>query len=606
MKLRIWQKILALMLIPLSFEIAATAVLMNVLNSTENSAARFYNSRKILSEYHTMQNHLNEAGIDIATMGVYREDGSPPNFEEDRKRVEQAKEGVLKAADVHPNVREALNLAPALFDHALELIEKAKKNYNDPTIPFRKKGSLLKNDVFNLLMDSDPLVRRIVDVETTIDSLEASELEKSRWLLIGSAVGAFLLSLLITLLAALTFYRSFGKRLQLIEGNAEKVALHQELPAALSGGDEIDELDRTLHSAAQFVQSIHQKEFAVLNKSVDVLCSIDARFKIISIGESVEKSWFYRVDDVLGRSIFTLLPEPDAVRIRKILSESTEAAVEHDFESEFKCGDGETREFAWKVRWNPAESSYFCVLRDISERKKIERAKQRLLAIASHDLRTPLMSVSANLSSLAAGRFGELDGNLQRALTESEQNLDKLMDLIQSLLDLERMESTGANLEMGCVSALDTALQAISSIEPEARTANINILPPTRDEAIMADERRLTQILTNLLRNGLNRSKANQTVTVTVASNGPLVRIYVIDEGAAISADEHDLIFEKYFQSHNDDQRRDRRASLNLALAKVLTEAQNGVIGVTSESGRGNQFYVQFSKFELPSNEDKA
>jgi signal transduction histidine kinase len=116
----------------------------------------------------------------------------------------------------------------------------------------------------------------------------------------------------------------------------------------------------------------------------------------------------------------------------------------------------------------------------------------------------------------------------------------------------------------------------------------------------------LTQILTNLLRNGLNRSKANQTVTVTVASNGPLVRIYVIDEGAAISADEHDLIFEKYFQSHNDDQRRDRRASLNLALAKVLTEAQNGVIGVTSESGRGNQFYVQFSKFELPSNEDKA
>lgn len=595
------------MLIPLSFEIAATAVLMNVLISTENSATRFYNSRKILSEYHTMQNHLNEAGIDIATMGVYREDHSPPNFEEDKMRVEQAKEGVLKAADVHPNVREALNLAPALFDHALELIEKAKKNYNDPTIPARKKGSLLKNDVFNLLMDSDPLVRRIVDVQTSIDSLESSELDKSRWLLVSSAIGAFLLSLLVTFLAAVTFYRSFGKRLQLIESNAEKVAMQQELPAALSGGDEIDELDRTLHAAAQFVKSVHQKEFAVLNKSVDVLCSIDTRFKIISIGESVEKSWFYRVDDVLGRSIFTLLPEPDAVRIRKILSESTEAAFEHDFESEFRCGDGETREFAWKVRWNPKESSYFCVLRDISERKKIERAKQRLLAIASHDLRTPLMSVSANLSSLAAGRFGELDGNLQAALTESEQNLDKLMDLIQSLLDLERMESTGANLEMGCVSAMDVALQAISAVEPVARAANINIVSPSRDEAILADERRLTQILTNLLHNSLNRSKADQTVTVVVASNGPLVRIYVLDEGATISPDEQDLIFEKYFQSHSEDQRRDRRASLNLALAKVLTEAQNGVIGVTSEPGKGSQFYVQFAKFVLPSdNEDKT
>ncbi len=606
MKLRIWQKILILMLIPLSFEIAATFFLAQILSTTEKTSEQFHNSRKILSEYHTMQNYLNEAAIDVANMCVYHADGSQPDFEEDKRRVEQAKAVVERAADIHPAVQKALDTAPALFEHAIELINKAKKNYDDPTLTLRKRGSLLKNDVFNLLMESDPLVTRVIDVETSIGTLESSELERARWLIVSSAAGAFVVSLMITALAALIFYRSFGKRLQLIQGNAEKIASGQALPSALTGGDEIDELDRTLHSAAQFVENIHQKEFAVLNKSVDVLCSIDTRFKIISIGQSVATSWFYSVDDVLGRSIFTLLSEPDAVRIRSILTESTEREVEHDFESQLNCGDGQVREFAWKVKWNPEKGNYFCVARDISERKKIERAKQRLLAIASHDLRTPLMSVSANLSSLAAGRFGELEKSLQRALTESEQNLDKLMDLIQSLLDLERLESTKANLELSCVSAMDAALQAIEAIEPQAKQIGVRIVPPGRDESILADERRLVQVLSNLLQNALSRSRLDQTITVTVTATDAFVKVSITDQGPSIRPDEEDLIFEKYFQPHNNEQRRDRRASLSLALAKVLTEAQNGVIGVSTHNGKATEFHVEFPRFVLQESiEDK-
>lgn len=552
-----------------------------------------------------MQNHFNAAAIDIATLGVYRKDGSPPNFEEDKRRIQQAEIGVKSAADIHPNVQEALNLAPAVFEHAIQLIEKAQKRYEDPTIPKRKKGSLLKNEVFSLLMESDPLVKRMVDVETSMDTLESLELEKSRLQVIVSASIAFLCSLLISLFVGFMFYRSFGKRLQLIEGNAEKVALRKPLPEALSGGDEIDELDRTLHSAAQFVESVYQKEFAVLNKSVDVLCSIDNRFKIISIGESVENSWFYKVGDVLGRSIFTLLPEHDVTKVRTILSEVNTAGAQCDFETELNCGDGQVREFAWKIRWNQEEDKFYCVLRDISERKKVERAKQRLLAIASHDLRTPLMSVSANLSSLAAGRFGELDPKLSAALTKSEQDLDKLMNLIQSLLDLERMESTNANLELSCVSALDATLEAISMVELQAREANVQIIPPSRDDSILADSRRFTQIITNLLQNALERSQAHQTITVSIASGEQVVSINVIDQGLGIAGDELDLVFEKYFQPRNEEQRKIKSQGISLALAKVLTEAQNASIGVVSERGKGCNFYVQFPRFILSAAEDK-
>ncbi|MBS1957620.1 MAG: PAS domain S-box protein [Cyanobacteria bacterium SZAS-4] len=605
MNLRIWQKILILMLIPLSFEVAATAFLVQVLSSTQKIEERFRNSRKVLSDYHVMQNHFNTAAIDIATLGVYRKDGSPPDFQEDKRRIQLAEVGVKSAANIHPNIQEALNMAPAVFEHAIELIDKAQRNYEDPTIPRRKKGSILKNEVFSLLMESDPLVKRMVDVETSMDTLESLELEKSRWQVIVSASIAFIFSLLISLFVGFMFYRNFVHRLQLIEANAEKVALGQALPEALSGGDEIDELDRTLHSAAQFIESVHQKEFAVLNKSVDVLCSIDNRFRIISIGESVENSWFYKVGDVLGRSIFTLLPENDAAKVRTVLNEVNTVESERDFETELNCGDGQLREFAWKVRWNEDEDKFYCVLRDISERKKVERAKQRLLAIASHDLRTPLMSVSANLTSLAAGRFGELDLKLRTALTKSEQDLDKLMDLIQSLLDLERMESTNANLELSCVSALDATLEAISTVETRAREGNVLILPPSNDDSILADSRRFTQIVTNLLQNALERSSPNQKIIVSISSDKFVVRINIVDQGSELAADELELVFEKYFQPRNDVQKKIKSQGLSLALAKVLTEAQNASIGVTSEPGKGCNFYVQFPRFILNPAEDR-
>jgi PAS domain S-box-containing protein len=454
-------------------------------------------------------------------------------------------------------------------------------------------------------MESDPLVKRIVDVETSIETLESSELEKSRWLVAVSAIVAFLLSLLISILVASVLFRSFGKRLQLIEGNAEKVALSQPLPPALTGGDEIDELDRTLHSAAQYVESVHKKEFAVLNKSVDVLCSIDNRFKIISIGESVQNSWQYTVDDVLGRSIFTLLPDHDATRVRNILSETSQTATEHDFETEFKCGDGIIREFAWKVSWIPEANKYYCVIRDVSERKNVERAKQRLLAIASHDLRTPLMSVSVNLTSLSAGRFGELDENLKGALTEAEQNLDKLMDLIQSLLDLERMESSKTHFELNCVSALDACLQAISTVAAQAQSSKVEIVRPNRDESLLADERRLVQTLTNLLQNALNQSTPGNTISVSINSKDNLVQINVDDQGPHIPAEELDLVFEKYFQSRNNQQQKNKSNGLGLALAKVLIEAQNGTIGVLSEKGKGSRFYITLPKFASESEDQQ-
>ena len=536
---------------------------------------------------------------------MYRADGSPPDFDGDIQRIQFAKSGVMTAADIHPTVREALAAAPAVFDHTLELIERARTLSQDKSIPIRKKGSLLKNQVFSLIMESDPLVKRIVDVETSMETLESAELENARWLVTVAAIVAFLLSLMVSLLMATIFYRSFGKRLQLIEGNAEKVALRQPLPAPLTGGDEIDELDRTLHSAAKYVESVHKKEFAVLNKSVDVICSIDNRFKIVSIGDAVQNSWHYTVDDVLGRSIYTLLPEQDATRVRTILGETSQTTAEHDFETDFVCGNGERKDLAWKVNWLAEENRYYCVIRDVSERKNVERARQRLVAIASHDLRTPLMSVSGNLALLTAGRYGTIDQTLKVALTEAEQNLDKLMDLIQALLDLERMESGKVSLNMGCVSALDACLQAIDAIEIDAKKAQVTIRRPHGDETMLADERRLIQTISSLIQNALKQSSAGDTVSVSINTNGKLVQISVDDQGSGILPEEIDLVFEKYYQSRNNQTEKNKSNGLGLALAKVLTEAQNGTIGVSSERGKGSRFYIRFPKFDLSEREDK-
>ncbi len=176
--------------------------------------------------------------------------------------------------------------------------------------------------------------------------------------------------------------------------------------------------------------------------------------------------------------------------------------------------------------------------------------KQRFLAIVSHDLRTPLSSVSVILSSLAAKVTGFFD-QAKKIILSAESNLDRLMDLIRDLLDLEKLEAGKVVLELNCVSTLDVCNAACDSVEFLAKSMDIKLVRPHGDSAVLGDERRLVRVAVNLLSNAIKFSKRGTSVTVLVTNMGEQTKISVTDCGPGMSIEDQKKVFDKFTQTKN-------------------------------------------------------
>jgi PAS domain S-box-containing protein len=234
------------------------------------------------------------------------------------------------------------------------------------------------------------------------------------------------------------------------------------------------------------------------------------------------------------------------------------------------------------------------VLRDITARQEVERMKSEFIATVSHELRTPLTSIRGSLGLLAGGATGPLGERTRGMLDVACRNTERLMGLINDLLDMEKVES--GKLEFTIVPADISSLveQAIEMNAAYAAQFDVTIdlthrLPGTR---IAVDPDRLTQVLTNLLSNAVKFSPPGSSVAVEIKRYDKNIRISVIDQGAGIPASFHDRVFEKFAQADSSNTRQKGGTGLGLSIAKTLVERMGGTIGFTSKLGSGTTFYV--------------
>ncbi len=302
------------------------------------------------------------------------------------------------------------------------------------------------------------------------------------------------------------FFRGIVKRLQIIEDNAHIVALGKELPPTLRDQDEIGQLDEALHQAANIISDAKKKEFAILEQSVDVLCSLDRRLRIVDIGESVFRAWKHSADELIGRSILTLVPEMERTRLTTLLLDGMSTEKDFEFECQLKTGVGTVRDILWKMNWSQVDRIFYCVAHDVTERRALARQKQQLISVAGHDLRTPLTSVSSTFSLITEGARGDISAQAQKELTKASQSVERLMELVRDLLDMEKLDAGKMVLEFKSVSALDVCSTAVDSLSTLAAKMNVKIQAPWQDALMLGDERRLVQILINFLSNAVKFS----------------------------------------------------------------------------------------------------
>jgi PAS domain S-box-containing protein len=251
---------------------------------------------------------------------------------------------------------------------------------------------------------------------------------------------------------------------------------------------------------------------------------------------------------------------------------------------------------------------------DVTERKKIDdalriarleaeranRAKSAFLSNMSHDLRTPLNAILGFAQLLD---LDDLPGDRKESVAQILRGGTHLLSLINEVLDIARIEAGHLSLSMEPVQAIEISELAAELVGPLAAQREISIVvdePAGQDLVVLADRQRLSQVLINLLSNGVKYNRHGGTVTIGFAAvEGGRVRLTVTDTGAGIAEGKLRLLFQP-FERLGADHTPIEGTGLGLALSRGLAEAMGGTLGVESVVDRGSTFWVELAQTELP------
>ncbi|MGH2416144.1 MAG: sensor histidine kinase, partial [Microcystaceae cyanobacterium] len=238
---------------------------------------------------------------------------------------------------------------------------------------------------------------------------------------------------------------------------------------------------------------------------------------------------------------------------------------------------------------------FFALMSDISDRKAIERMKDEFISVVSHELRTPLTSLHSALKILTTGRLGTLSANGQQMLEIADENTERLVRLVNNVLDLQRIESGEVTMEKQACSAADLMIQAMEAMQPMAQQHGVMLSTQTVDIQIWADSDYIVQALTNLLSNAIKFSSPGGTVWLTVECFSAEALFQVRDRGQGVPADKLESIFERFQQVDSSDSRKKGGTGLGLTICRKIIEQHDGRIWAESTLGRGSTFF-----FTLP------
>ena len=236
--------------------------------------------------------------------------------------------------------------------------------------------------------------------------------------------------------------------------------------------------------------------------------------------------------------------------------------------------------------------------RDITQQLEADRLKQEFTSTLSHELRTPLTSIIGSLQLVNAGVLGDLNPD-QAELTEvAERNGQRLLDLINDILDIEKIESGKLTLFPEPMPMDELVNESMKLNQGFADRYNVRLAATGLAPQIMvnADRKRLLQVMTNLISNAAKFSPAGGTVDIEMRQpNDKVVVVAVGDRGTGIPEDFRNRIFGRFAQADSADTRAKGGTGLGLAICKRLIEMMNGTIGFSDREGGGTNFW-----FELP------
>ncbi len=394
---------------------------------------------------------------------------------------------------------------------------------------------------------------------------------------------------------AAIFIRTVSNRLNVMCDNTAKLASNVPLNPPLGGKDELGKLDREFHRMAEELQNSAKKESAIITNARDLICSLDDSGRVVRANPASRGLLGVPDDDLIGRYIVDLVLSKDASEMLAYLSALKNGEVASELEVAMRTTGGDSVQTLWSATWSPEEQSYFVVIHDISERRRAEELKREVMAMITHDLRSPLMTISNILDFYTRGVFTTTDQKGKKFLQSACRNADRMTALINDLLDIEKIEAGMMELSMDTI-PLEECFEAVAETSSLiAKEQDIELVFEDTDYLVDCDQDRIIRVLQNLVSNAIKFSPRNSIVRVSARETDNFVEISVADQGPGIPPDMVSVVFDRYRQVGTSKTESSTGSGLGLAICKSIVTLHGGQISVTSSSAGGSEF-----RFTIP------
>jgi len=403
---------------------------------------------------------------------------------------------------------------------------------------------------------------------------------------------------------------SIRRPLRHLSENARLLSTQKPLMEQLSQEDEFGRLDAILHATAREIDRTLEQERDTIANAADLICALDADGNFLTVNSFAERMLGMYPESFENMNVHDLAIAEESL----LADEHVRAAVSSSSVSQFelrlrtrptKTSSAEVIVTRWSCLWSQAERKLFCVVRDITEDKKIEQLKQDFTDMISHDLRSPLMAMSNSLTLLKAGAKGELPDDARRRIETSSRNVEKLIVLVNDLLDFQKLKAGKMELSLEPVSLQSIIKDAAGLVDEAALDKGVSLDLPEGDDIIRCDRNKLMQTAVNLISNAIKFSGEGGKVTVRVGIRKDSVnRVHdrvsfsVCDTGPGVAQEFQQRIFEPFEQAPSG--KKSEGTGLGLAICKLVVEAHGGTIKVENQANGEGQISGSIFTVELP------
>ena len=405
-----------------------------------------------------------------------------------------------------------------------------------------------------------------------------------------------------------------------IESNM-KGGLMARMEVYTEAGGSIDEADQQMLKAvagqlADFLdkratEAENEHLAYLVQSSGDAIVGVNLDGTLSSWNNAAEILVGYQSEHLIGFPYLSLIPEGRRQEQEELFRDATAGILKKPVDTEILNGQGKCIDVSITMAPVMDENHQILgcsvILRDITDRKLAEKRVAEFYSIVSHELRTPLTSIRAVLGLIEGGIVEPGSGEAQELVQVARASADRLIRLINDMLDLKKIEAGKMDMDFEPTSTRELVESCLQALTGMAEEAEVSVSAEHSFERLVrADRDKATQVLTNLVANGIKFSPPGQSVLVKVSkgetpakTGEETVRFSVYDRGPGIAEADKVKLFEKFQQLDASDSREKGGTGLGLAISKAIVEQHKGSIGVDSSPGQGSCFW-----FELPLAQD--